>query len=106
MTRPIFIDIDGTLTDSPKTQHGKAIAKRLDRVRLLLKEGVSVVIWSGGGTEYAQQFVKEHGLDGALAIGKPEIIVDDCPTIRPKGTMRIFNPDEFFEGTWEISSPK
>ena len=94
--RPIFIDIDGTLTDHPE-QHGKAIPERIEHIRRLVSRGQSVVIWSGGGTLYARNWVTAHGLAGIVtAIGKPETVVDDNPDIRPKGRMPIVSPQDFF----------
>ena len=95
--RPIYIDIDGTLTDQPVEHWGTPWQARLAKVRRMLAEGVQVVIWSGGGTTYARAWAERHGLAGAVCIGKPEFCVDDNPTIRPVGRMRIVPPTEFFE---------
>ena len=95
--RPIYIDIDGTLTDQPVQPWGNALASRLARVRELVAEGRQVVIWSGGGTVYAKAFCKQYGLEGVTAIGKPEAIVDDNPLLRPTGRMSIIAPDEYFK---------
>ena len=95
--RPIFIDIDGTLTDHP-SQHGNAIPERIAHIWRLLGQGHSVVIWSGGGTQYARKFARDHNLDHLVtAIGKPEMIVDDNPDIRPKGRMPVVSPQDFFK---------
>ena len=97
MDRPIFIDIDGTLTTTPSRPWGPTIAARLNRVRDLLAAGQQVVVWSGNGTAYATQFVEKHGLEGAVSIGKPELVVDDNPDIRPRERMQILSPEEFFD---------
>ena len=95
--RPIFIDIDGTLTDKPN-QGGKVLDDRVAHIRRLVRQGQSVVIWSGGGNLYAQDWVDANRLQGIVtAIGKPEKIVDDNPDIRPKGRMPIISPDDFFK---------
>ena len=96
--RPIFIDIDGTLTDLPLKPWGNLIPGRVEHIRRLVAQGYKVVIWSGGGTRYAQEFVKKIGIDDIVtAIGKPEMIVDDDPGMRPKDRMKIISPDEFFK---------
>lgn len=94
--RPIYIDIDGTLTLDPVNGWGVPIMSRIRRVQALLAEGRQVVLWSGGGTKYARDFAKRYGLDGIVALGKPEAIVDDNPLLRPTGRMAIIKPDEFF----------
>ena len=105
--RPVFIDIDGTLTDKPN-QGGNVLADRIAHIRKLVGQGQDVVIWSGGGTDYARHWVYANGLadlhdelgweSGDLtAIGKPEVIVDDNPDIRPKGRMPIVPPEDFFK---------
>ncbi len=105
--RPIFIDIDGTLTDKPN-QGGKVLLDRIAYIKRLVKEGRQVVVWSGGGTRYAVEWVQANGLDDLhdefgwdsgdlFAIGKPEVIVDDNPYIRPLGRMLIMSPKDFFK---------
>ena len=93
---PIFIDIDGTLTDSG-LHGGKPIDERLMIVRKLVKAGKEVVIWSAGGTEYAQRFAKDHDINGVTCIGKPCLLVDDNPRVRAGGLLRQ-SPEKFFNG--------
>ena len=98
MDRPVFIDIDGTLTDHPTQQWSGVIPERIAHIWRLIAEGHSVVVWSGGGTDYAEEFVRDNGLAHLVtAIGKPEIVVDDNPDIRPKGRIPIVSPDDFFK---------
>ncbi len=92
---PLYVDIDGTLTDKPN-QGGKVYPERISKIKEILKSGREVVLWTGGGTRYAKQFAKEHGLDGVICIGKPVCCIDDNPTIRPAGRMLIKTPEEFF----------
>ena len=94
--RPIYIDIDGTLTLEPKRPWGSPIEARIETVQRLIANGKPVVIWSGGGTTYAGLFAYRYGLSGAVCIGKPEKIVDNCPTIRPVRRMPILTPEQFF----------
>lgn len=94
--RPIFIDIDGTLTQTPGKQWGVPCYDRINVVKALLDDGVSVVLWSGGGTEYAKAFAARYGLQRAICVGKPEYCVDDNPDIRPKSRMPIHDPQDWF----------
>lgn len=96
MSRPIFIDIDGTLTSAPTRPWGPVYEKRLERVRDLITKGETVVLWSARGTTYAKKFAEQYALNGVLPLGKPELIVDDNPTIRPREKMPIKSPLEFF----------
>ena len=93
--RPFFIDIDGTLTDFPQ-QGGNVIEARLEQIRTLVKHGTQIVIWSGGGTAYVKKFCKENNLNNVIMIGKPELIVDDNPNIRPPSFMPLLTPEDFF----------
>lgn len=92
--RPLYVDIDGTLTDNGNGG-GNIIQSRIDYIIRLIKEGHHVIIWSGNGTKYAKDFVAKHNID-CLAIGKPETCVDDNPDIRPRDKMKIFTPEDFF----------
>lgn len=96
MDRPTFIDIDGTLTDDSKAG-GKAIHARVKAVRKMIAAGDDIVIWSGTGTKYAVEFCNRYSIKPLAAIGKPELCVDDNPTIRPVGHVVVLDPKEFFE---------
>lgn len=93
--RPIFIDIDGTLTDKG-TRDGNPIPDRIKRLKAMVAGGYQIVVWSGTGTTYAVKFCKDNGITGVIAIGKPEYCVDDNPMIRPK-SLRVESPEEFFK---------
>lgn len=97
MPLPIFIDIDGTLTTEPTRMWGPVIPDRITDVQTMIGRGVEVVLWSGGGTAYVRAFAKEYNLRPSVCIGKPGQVVDDNPTIRPKGFMTPVPPGEFFE---------
>ncbi len=94
--RPIYIDIDGTLTNNPTTTWGKVLQERIKKIKCLVAENTQVVVWSGNGTQYAKAFCEKHGIEGVVALGKPEYIVDDNPDIRPKERMPVLTPFEFF----------
>jgi hydroxymethylpyrimidine pyrophosphatase-like HAD family hydrolase len=73
----VYIDIDGTLTESPRKHDGTPKLQALARVRECIASGHKVVIWSGGGAAYARRFCKKHDLHPAMCLGKPQVIVDD-----------------------------
>lgn len=93
--RPVYFDIDGTLTDH-FDQGGVPNEARIAYVKDLIAKGYQVVVWSGGGTKYAQEFAARHGVEGATCIGKPESCVDDNPDIRPRDRMRVWAPEDYF----------
>ena len=94
----VLFDIDGTLTDDPNYSCGTVIAKRVSRVVKLLESGLPIVIWSAGGGNYAQRFMKMNSLNthgDIIAIGKPRFCVDDHSTIREGGL--IIRPPEWLD---------
>ena len=92
MMKMIYCDIDGTLTIDGKIPNSAPIIKRIEKIRDL-SERFTVILWSGNGLEYAEKFKKEHKLDKCLALGKPHLIIDDNPTIRPNWDKLIKNPE-------------
>ena len=60
MNLPIYIDIDGTLTDSPDTRWGRVVPGRIEAVKRLIASGERVVLWSAGSDEYAKEFAKNQ----------------------------------------------
>lgn len=94
----IYIDIDGTLTNQG-SKGGKPIIERIDKVKKLISEGKQVIIWSGSGLEYAQNFCKENQLFPYIALGKPSIFIDDNPNICSRSVMKskYFTPEQFME---------
>ncbi len=100
--RPIYIDIDGTLTDAPGGG-GEPLLDRLDHVRQMIARGVPVVVWSGNGEDYAEFFCAKHQLKPHAILGKPTMCVDDNPRISP--SMVIASPEEFFREQ-EIGAPQ
>ncbi len=87
---PIYIDIDGTLTDKD-IKGGNPIQKRIDGVKKLIANGKDVVIWSANGTRYAKWFCQKHDIHPLAILGKPAFCIDDNPRIRPK--LRIIKPN-------------
>lgn len=92
---PIFIDIDGTLTNSSK-RGGDPIDSRIQHVKTMISQGHDVVLWSATGTDYAKKFAKTHEIRAIACIGKPNICVDDCETIRKPGRINVIHPRDFF----------
>jgi predicted HAD superfamily phosphohydrolase YqeG len=93
--RPIFVDIDGTLTNDPE-RYGEAMPERCAWIQHLIDEGFKIVIWSATGTQYALDFVERNGITGALAVlGKPEVCIDDKITVRKEG-LTVLLPEEIF----------
>ena len=88
----IFCDIDGTLTDDGEHKNG---SPRLDFIECLRKISLKhdVVLWSGNGKEYAEEFKNKFKLDNCTAIGKPHLIIDDNPTIRPNWNSLMRTPE-------------
>ncbi len=87
---PIYIDIDGTLTDDSNFACGKVLPKRVEKIRNMLSAGLPIVIWSAGGGNYARRFIQMNGLNAygdIIGLGKPRFCVDDCETIRPEGLI-------------------
>lgn len=87
----IFCDIDGTLTDNPKHPNGQPLLKRIEKLKKLSINNI-IVLWSGNGFEYANKFKEKHELSNCIAIGKPYLIIDDNPTIRPNWGNLIVSP--------------
>ena len=92
---PIFFDIDGTLTSVPTKMWGPVYPARIAAVQRLIASGREVILWSGGGTAYARAFAEKYDLPAAVCIGKPDMAIDDNPTIRPR--LRIVSSGEFFD---------
>ena len=88
----IFCDIDGTLTDNGEKKYGIPIESRIESLRKLSKIH-TIILWSGNGTEYAEEFQQKHNLINCIAIGKPHLIIDDNPTIRPNWNSLIKSPE-------------
>lgn len=80
----LYVDIDGTLTDTSQAQWGNPIMPRIEKLRQLIDEGHFVVLWTGAGADYAREFGNRYGINAHHCLAKPDVIVDDNPTIRPR----------------------
>jgi hypothetical protein len=90
----IYCDIDGTLTDDPENKWGNPHMNRIKYIKKKILDGETVLVWSGNGTIYANQFCDKYGIKPILAIGKPDLYIDDKPKIRAEGKMVHLFPDE------------
>ena len=90
----IFRDIDGTLTDNPDGL-GNVFDDRLAKLQALIRQGHEVVVWSANGKEYARTFCDANGLSPVVALGKPDLVIDDKPTFRKAGLMALLDGGEF-----------
>ena len=94
---PIYIDIDGTLTDDAEYAQGRVVPDRVAKVKQLIEDNVPVIIWSLGGTSYAQNFCNANGLRPLLAVGKPHRCIDDKPTITAAGLYTRVLPETWLD---------
>ncbi len=89
-----FFDVDGTLTINQK-KFSPVRKDMLDRVRQLIQDGDNVIIWSST-KRYADNFCKKNNLKPLLAVGKPQMIIDNQ---KKKWGNRLKNrtitPEEF-----------
>ena len=91
----IYCDIDGTLTTAPRARWGPPNLDTIKKLKDLIKDGHQVILWSGGGSRYAKKFAKHYEIKAEVANGKPHIIIDDNPDIKPKKRMPVISPTEF-----------
>ena len=92
----VYIDIDGTLTESPRKHDGEPRPGALARVRECIASGHKVIIWSGGGSAYVRRFCKKYNLHPWMCLGKPQVIVDDRPMDALGGPhMQKLDPETF-----------
>lgn len=72
----VAFDCDDTLVLGG--EHGRAIPNHnvIDLLRWFVRNGHDVIVWSGGGIEYAENWVEKFGLEGVRVLAKAAIIVD------------------------------
>ncbi len=75
-------DTDNTIIDS----EGNPIAKNVDMYRWFQKHGYTMVVWSAGGKQHAEEVSQRLGLNPAMTLTKkiwggnriyPDVAVDD-----------------------------
>jgi len=88
-TISVAFDVDGTL----RCNHDESCQDQNDRIVELVKimahmKNVVIIVWSGGGSQYADRFVRLYGLEkyvdktmskiqAAMDGFKPDIAIDD-----------------------------
>jgi len=96
----IFVDVDGTLTDEQRAKSVFKSGRREDviaKVKKLISEGHEIVLWTGN-TKYAKQAAEELGIDAAVCVGKPDLLVDNqAGTWSRRLRKRMRTPEEFLE---------
>jgi hypothetical protein len=96
----IFCDIDGILTDDPVEKWGEPHINRIELIKEKIKDGHTVVVWSGNGTQYAESFCKLHGINAKFSIGKPDIYIYDKKGVMYSGFEHV-KPEEMVKINWE-----
>ena len=99
-----MVDVDGTLTTTPNDPWGRLRTDVLGVVRSWIARGDTVVLWSARGKVYCEEFARLHGLTPTLCIGKPDVIVDDKPSLRDNGQLEILAPERVVE--WNRNKEK
>jgi len=94
----IYIDIDGTLTIDGFHPGASPLLTRVEMVRKLSQQH-TVVLWSGNGESYARKFAAHHRLARVIPLGKPHLIIDDQPQIRPNWATIIKPPEVLDQDT-------
>lgn len=84
--KPIYVDIEGVLIDDER----KPLQRRIDAVRIMIRNGKQVVVWSENGTDHAREFCRRHSLTPMAVLGKPLHIVQSSewlPDFVPPDTL-------------------
>lgn len=103
----IFIDVDGTLIDDNDRPRPFVMAAAW----LLLARNIhGIVVWSGGGSKYAEQWARRlffgHGVSAIakdpLELRAGDVVVDDMLEFRVPDGVFLKTPDEFSE--WALDA--
>lgn len=104
-TDHVFVDVDGTLLiwpTNPGAPRPGEVPTVNTRLVAMLKEaqrrGLKVVIWTMGGQAHAEMARRLCGLEGAICIPKPDIVIDDAPDFFKKKLPAV--KPEFFGVGW------
>lgn len=68
--KKIAFDVDGTLVEAYNQNSGKPNYRVIDMFRVFQKLGHEMIIWSGGGVDYAYQRGDQLGLHPFKALPK------------------------------------
>lgn len=90
-----YIDIDGTMTDTPNSRWGNPKLKAIEKIKKLIIDNNVVIIWTAGGWQYAKDFCNKYEITPTAILPKPDYIVDDISTIRKEGKITYVSPEQF-----------
>lgn len=93
----VFVDIDGTMTETKDESGGSPRADVIDKVKRLISDGYPVYVWSGNALDYAIGFCRRHGIRPCGILPKPNLVVDDNPNLLPPSRIVRWTPEEFLE---------
>lgn len=103
----LFVDVDGTLIDG----NDKAIVPVVAAVWTTLARGIHpVVIWSGGGADYAEMWARRlfYSVDVAAIAKDPsalreyDTVVDDQLGFKVPESVFLMDPDTFVVWATEV----
>lgn len=85
----IAFDIDGTL-ERPNNTPNTEVHQLL---RQFAELGAEIIVWSGGGEQYARNYVQKHRLPAKYSVKrldlKPDLAIDDVQLAR-LGTVNLY----------------
>lgn len=93
MSKPtICFDVDGTLIHQVGEKEDTPRYDVIEMFRMFKNLGWHMVIWSGGGFDYAKRWSEKLGLDAEIRIKGsfiPDIAVDDCEVELGKVNIKV-----------------
>ncbi len=93
-----FFDVDGTLTKTQRPKWAEPNMEMIAACKGLIKEGHNVVVWTSTA-RYARRFCAKYGIEPLLAIGKPQVIIDnEKKKWGNRFKNRTVTPEEFLKG--------
>jgi len=94
----IYVDVDGTLTDDG-AGGGDPRLNVIDKVKRLIEDRHTVIIWTGGSINAARKLCDTHGIRPIAILHKPSVMVDDNPNVRPcfEISKGVISPEQFLE---------
>lgn len=70
----------------------------IDKVKKLVSEGHDIVLWTGGGAEYARKAAIALGINNVTTCAKPDLMVDnEVEKWSRRLSRRLITPEEFLE---------
>ena len=88
----IAFDVDGTLIHQVGEREDTPRYDIIEMFRMFENLGWKMVIWSGGGFDYAKRWSEKLGLDAEIAVKGsfvPDIAVDDLEVTMGKVNIRV-----------------